>query len=618
MFLFTHIFLEETALAPCIASKYPYAAMYHCRTVDHEIWRPGFWARVPWTAIASIFSFLVCCAALVGILLNSDGKETVGWPHPSRTIPVSVLLSLVVSIANLSLAVALSKGYEISWWTQALQGAQLRKLQFDLDIQRGISAVFGGNLALDKFAVAAVISLVVSIIDGPLIQRASIITAREYGPSIFDTNIKISNASLPANFSAFSGGGSDPQVLTPLFRNVSRAYSNREDLVLSVEGCKTNTTCKLVIPAPGFDISCTQRLVPYDLWNIASAGFNDQTRPYSNSTFFNQVTTFDVTIQFGKSQDDASYSTINVTALYKPDEAREGNMVERQCLLRLATVHYFVTMSDGIVKIEDWKEQNDTVALTTFSKYKEGELSVGSSAAGGFQSMIGGIIFVADGLYSSRIALRVAGKANGLLFNITGQAASNYLTSDMSTYSNYTMTWADPTNDIVNTVRQLMFRSVVANSMANSTGVTPQLVTVSQSRISNAYRSNLTYLAITLACMVLQALVVAYLLFGWHHLGRDMSLDPFELARALGAPLLQGGSSNMNIKEALSPINHHRIRYGKISNGERAPIIEQEITSMPTDVVVEDIKLKDDKKLESHEAGSPKLGLYWQEHVVAL
>jgi hypothetical protein len=95
-------------------------------------------------------------------------------------------------------------------------------------------------------------------------------------------------------------------------------------------------------------------------------------------------------------------------------------------------------------------------------------------------------------------------------------------------------------------------------------------------------------------------------------------LDAFELARALGAPLLQGGSNNMNIKEALSPINHHRIRYGKISNGERAPIIEQEISSMPTDAVVENIKLKDDKKLESHEAGSPKLGLYWQEHVVAL
>ena len=577
-------------------------------------WRPGFWTHVPWIAIASIFSFLVCCVALVAILLNSDGKEIAAWPHPSGVVPVSVLLSLVTSIANLSLTIALSKGYEISWWTQALEGAQLRKLKFDLDVQRSASAIFQRNLALDKFVIAAVISLVVSIIDGPLIQRASTVTARQYGPALFDTNVNISNASLPANFSAFSGGGSDPQVLTPLFSKVSRAYSNREDVRLSVEGCKTNTTCKFTLPGPGFDVSCTQQLIPYDLWDIGASGLNDQTRPFSNFSS-NQVTTFDVTIGFARSPDVSVYSAINITALYKPDEARAGNMVERHCLLRMATTRYLVTLSDGIASLEDWKmEQNDTIALSKFTKSVDGEYSTGSVAAGGFQSMIGGIIFVADGLYSSRIALRIATMTNGLLFNTTGQAAGNYLTSDMSTYANYTMTWGDPTNDIVNTIRQLMFRSVIANSMANLSIVVPQEITVSQTKISSAYSSHFIYLGVTLACMALQALLVAYLLFGWHHLGRDMSLDAFEIARALGAPILQGDSGNSDLEEVLSPFHDHKFRYGKILNGERLPI-EREQRS---ETIVRKSTSGEGRITESCDSERTRLGLRLEDHVTRL
>ena len=68
-------------------------------------------------------------------------------------------------------------------------------------------------------------------------------------------------------------------------------------------------------------------------------------------------------------------------------------MIERHCLLRMATTRHLNTLSDGIASLEDWKmEQNDTIVLSKFTELVDEEYSTESVAAGGFQSMIGGII----------------------------------------------------------------------------------------------------------------------------------------------------------------------------------------------------------------------------------
>ncbi|OBT66699.1 hypothetical protein VE03_03882 [Pseudogymnoascus sp. 23342-1-I1] len=143
-------------------------------------WEPGFWRRAPWKAVSSILAFVVCCAGLAAILVDSNGKEVNTWPRSSMPVSVPVLLSLIVGFANLCLTIALSQAYEVAWWLNAMRGAELRRLQFDLDIQHNLSALFGPSRTVDKFAVVAAISLVVSIVDGPLIQRASTITPNAY------------------------------------------------------------------------------------------------------------------------------------------------------------------------------------------------------------------------------------------------------------------------------------------------------------------------------------------------------------------------------------------------------------------------------------------------------
>ncbi|KAJ3460091.1 hypothetical protein MRS44_010958 [Fusarium solani] len=580
-------------------------------------WKPGSWKHTPWLAFASILGFAVCCVGLAAILFTSDGEDITAWPYPSRTIPVSVLLSLAVSLANLCLAVALHSGYEISWWNQALKGAELHKLQFDLDIQRRISAIFWPNPYFDKFAIAAVVSLAISILDGPLIQRASSVTIKEFGPSSIPVNVDVSNASFPTDFSSVGLITTGPQILTPLFSNVSRAYSNRDDIGLPIEGCKTNSTCAFTLPAPGFDVSCIERHRPYNFSNLMGAGTGNQISSPSRSGTNNQIIIFNVSVRFGEYSE-----TINTTVMYKPKATKDGNVTHRECVLSPATVAYPITVRDGIASLKNWQlGQNETLELgQPSSGRQDGIYETGSSD--NLQTMLGGFFYILNSLYTSYTVLRLGGNTNvPYILNATGQAASNYLNSDRSTYSNWTMTWEDPTADIVNTARELMLRSAIAYSDFNRTAVVPQELTVQRTEVLSAYKSDYMYLAITLACMVLQALIIAFLLLGWRRLGREVSLDAFEVARALGAPLLQGGSSNSHIHKALSPLRNHRLRYGEIKSvagqvqADINDVTQQKYGYFSSQEGMQLIGSEGGYELQSQGGERPKLALGLEDHV---
>lgn len=81
----------------------------------------------------------------------------------------------------------------------------------------------------------------------------------------------VSRDSLPANFSLYQavdagwkniGNG----IFMPLFSNVSRGYSNRDAITILQDGpsCAQNSTCKVNIPATGFDVSCSDSSIPLD------------------------------------------------------------------------------------------------------------------------------------------------------------------------------------------------------------------------------------------------------------------------------------------------------------------------------------------------------------------
>jgi hypothetical protein len=279
---------------------------------------------------------------------------------------VSALLSLVVGLGNLCLTTALSKCYEIAWWIQAVERAELHKLHFDPDVQRRISAIFSRNVIVDKFAIEAVVSLLVGIINGPLLQRASTVTARAYETPFILGQVNASIDSLPADFGSLARGGASSDTLPPVFGNVSRAYSNREAIDLAIEDCGPNTTCIFTLPAPGFDVTCVDESLPYDFLELGSAEAGDQT--FGPATATNrQITVSGVEVKFGGYTDYPSYSTINTTILHKSSQACSDFVTKSECVFRLATVGYPITLTDGVAVLQNWQPgQNETMKLIRF------------------------------------------------------------------------------------------------------------------------------------------------------------------------------------------------------------------------------------------------------------
>ncbi|CAK7220732.1 hypothetical protein SCUCBS95973_004262 [Sporothrix curviconia] len=515
-------------------------------------WRPGYSRQVPWASLGSLVVFMICCVGTGVVLSSSHGKVVSEWPSESRPFSVSVLLSLLVSIANVCLAAALAKAYEISWWLEAIRGAELRRLQFDLSVQSNVAAVFSRSFALNRFTVASFVALAVTVLDGPLIQKASTIVSKSRGPLPINATAAVLDGYLPANW---SGYGTTSDVMTPAFTEVSLAYNNRDPIALSVAGCDTaNTTCSLDFPGLGFDVQCTETTVPYDFDSLVAGG-NDTLSP------------FKISMSYGGAQEANDFLFIHTQATYKPDAACAGTFSQRSCALRLATVNYPLTLSNGVATMAGWDaSRNDTVAwsnITNSDAY--GLLYTGSFAAGGFQTMLGGVFLAMNSLYSGNATLSLATMTETpfILYGY-GACASNYLTSDLASYGNCSMTWSDPTADYINTARELMLRSVVTYAAQNPDKTKSATLLAQHTTVAATYESAYKYLAAAVASMALEMLVVLVLLHGWRRLGRHVSLDAFEIARALGAPLLQGGSSNSEIDSALAPIERVQLRYGEV------------------------------------------------------
>ncbi|GAW21414.1 hypothetical protein ANO14919_109330 [Xylariales sp. No.14919] len=498
------------------------------------------------------------------VLHSSDNQEVSSWPSSQRSVPVAVILAILVNVANICLAIALGQGYTVSWWREALKGAELSCLQFDLNIQHSFAALLQPSRVFSRFLLAAVAALIVSIADGPILQRASTSGLLTLGPTNTTVTIPIASEILPANFSVWSGLKNEPSLLTPIFANVSKAYASNEDIMLPYSGCDGNRSCRVTMAGPGLDAVCINSSVSYDYVALGAA------IPERNN-----ITAFSVTFEFGGDEFTvARYSMINFTVLFKPDSACTGNFVRRSCSMRIATVEYPVTISNGTAVLQPWQpSRNETIQLVNFSSTGYGppipELWTGINgySGKGLQSMLGGIFSVTRSLYESYANLRLPAK-EGFLVNVTGLAATNYLTSSISTYGNCTLTWEDPTIDIVNTARELMFRSAIANSLANSSYRTPQELPATSTRIITAYRTRFKYLWIAIGMMLIEGAVIVFLLWGWRDLGRDISLDAFEIGKALGAPLLREASSNASIVDILEASGWKRIRYGEIVRSE--------------------------------------------------
>ncbi|RYP66008.1 hypothetical protein DL771_007989 [Monosporascus sp. 5C6A] len=244
---------------------------------------------------------------------------------------------------------------------------------------------------------------------------------------------------------------------------------------------------------------------------------------------------------------------IRVETSHKPRVDPTGDFIITTCDLHIATARYSIELVNGTATLlAPPADANNTVAM----HYQRIE----TWGLGTWPSSLGGIALAAETIYGSNLSL-YWNQGNFVVIN-DGPMGYTYLTPDSALDIPGSLAWADPTPDIIAGIRELTFRSAVANSNA-STSQNAQ--GAEQTVLVTVYATHYEYLAVALVFMCLAMAFVVPLFAGWWSLGRAFSLSPVEIARAFDAPLMRDADSNAEVAALLAEVGDRKVRYGSVA-----------------------------------------------------
>jgi hypothetical protein len=365
-------------------------------------------------------------------------------------------------------------------------------------------------------------------------------------------------------------------------------------------------TCKGILYGAGYTMDCSHDATdPYDLQLD-----NDEVNAYMDSP--DNGTNSSIFFQGGEPRNVLMYSffstnftyvdetslagivknltnVMNLTAVFKGEATCSGALNMTHCLLRPATIAYPILM------------MNDTISLDPAGSWKTDQAhGLHAPMLDGYlgPTTHGGLYLYANELYQSHMGTMYDGGV-GWRSSTSGTTGYRYVESvggvnvhDIQ--GGCDMSYQDPTSDILDTVRELAFRTALyipgdgrvvsaqKKTKKREEESLPQPLSqdqrdaaflrsmeVEESRPEVVYKSQYIYLAIAVGVTLLATFCVCVILEGWWHLGRNVSLSPIEIANAFQAPLLEESSPNASARKLLKSCGSRKVRYGAVWHGER-------------------------------------------------
>ena len=567
-----------------------------------NLWRSNFWRRIPYSAGFGLLTVL-CCAVADGIILwKSDGQEVGKW-----IISPSVLLAIISASANMSLQHARNQGAVTAWWRKSLRGGRLRDLSVYWSSNDSIFAALTAGQDFNLVALATLVASLV-VLDGPLLQRASTVATKSVTVDVIVT-APIAQQ-LPYGYTAFGSiSGPSPQfVMNQTFAEVVNNYNIRAPITTSFHGCHGN--CSGVIKAAGLAMNCSLDSIPWDN-SIGTDNFlNNITLPNvfnSNFTWLAANLTngsnpwpgyplidFELAYAVGRTPPATLGSVLQGGEDNSPLHGIcKGTVMRKHCSLLSATLEYPISMSNNTVSL-----------LGNSSNFKVvGIQPVGPSwtyASSGQPdenpmtfSTLGGVAMAAQNMFRSTAVQDYYGD-----IALEGNPANQYASygegnaSFTQTQDACSMNWRDPTDDMVNALNEIMFRTALTASNVSTYSImnvsinqfqtsfyeaipiqvprketgkpSPQMVTMKQTSAVTVFESHYEFLGAALSIMILGILVVIPTLHGFWELGRQPSLNPLEIAKAFNAEMLRGDGSNTTAAHLTRALGDRRVQYGEV------------------------------------------------------
>lgn len=497
-------------------------------------------------------------------------------------ISVNAWLALANYLISKALAVMFAEAVTISWWVDLLRGQSISKLHFRWQV--GNSGIHTAALHWRLWSWICVGGLVFAMFTGlegelRLIQSLALSSIHLTFPivvlqqasssatilSIIPRNMTAELASaLPAGFSGVSAAsGHDTFFVTYFtspFIQVLQDYKVQSPVHLDLDGCgsTSNVSCATRLAGVGFQYTCN-----------ATRGSLQTPLSQDNGTALQPANpVFQVNFTAGTD------NQIGLSALWQDKPGYEGETVtSRHCTLVPALVEYPINVTQRVATLQaptssvqwtiapaDADEKNlavdrvlDLLPLMEFDKDQYQASFNGELTTAGQHSTLGGLSLAFSTLFGSSIVIKSDVTNAGSDVSITGSFAASYAifphgTGDID--DSLDNTYASPMNALISNIRDIMFRSSVAiatQKVANyainsSSGLEIQTSTVpahnttglGEYRIYHTvYKTNKTVLGIAVGLMLLAILAILPLYNGYWRLGRNVSLSPFEVAKAL-------------------------------------------------------------------------------------
>ena len=503
-------------------------------------WNPALIYRLPWLGFAALLGVLVGAASSAAMVVYPNGKPTLEW-----SVQPAVYLAISSTITNLFLCLALSEGINVAWWRRATkENTKIADLHRHWSFGNSFwAAVVSGR----HFNLVALASVLVTLgpINGPLLQRALPVTLGHFSRSL-NVDIKIAQI-FPDGYTGYlSGQGGTPGVLTTAFAQTLQAFDRQTAININGTGCKGQ--CAAVVRGAGFAVDCSTSMTPLELTPIDAQ--NRQDFNASKDAMRNETLVFGSYLSWQASQP----STIQLSVQFKDQQPCKSRLQIRNCTLRSTIVDYPVIIDGDKSTIE--LEPGTTVVNDAVQNAPE----VASNMKTG-PTTLAGLYKALSDTYSSEADLRLL-EANGYELVTSGPISTRYTMLDATSpkpYADCTMSFTDPTNDIVAAARELMFRTAIA---AANTSDTQHVLSQETTGPLPIYKSQYLYLYIALSFTALAWLALIPLLCSWWHVGRTVSMSPIETAKAFGSPLLRSSDSNADAVKLIKEIGERAIQYG--------------------------------------------------------
>ncbi|RGP79786.1 hypothetical protein FLONG3_2099 [Fusarium longipes] len=500
--------------------------------------KPSFFSGTPWLGIAGIIITIVSAVGIIVALYSANERAVDSWPSEDTPIQLTVLLAILIALANIGLRIAHKEGTTLTWWVEMSKGATLAESHriWEHGGSAWSSTVGFLHLHITKIGVVSILMAFLSA-NGPLVQRAaSITTGTSSESATFTANL--SPDMFLNNTGYYQTRASVVTALSTSFRGVVLPFTNREPIKLNLKGCDGLCTGTLI--GPGFDYNCTQRKQKYKVgFSYGRAG-----------------TTWEIgSIQI-QELDKFSPDVINVTTAYKGDAAAVGNLTVTNCILHLATVQYPFVYTNGTLELQGLGTSvGGLVNRTEELLYLPRE----QSALGTWPSRLGGFAYALSRIYDSKVELYNTGS---LALIGEGPMAYTYMSSNDSALDGQSesMTWSDPTPSILDAFHEMGFRTALAYSNSS----TEQTIQGTQERTFIKYTINANFLAGSLAVTFASVLAVMLLYYGFWVIGRPATMSPLETAHAFQSPATSGEDMLKKADDLAKAFENRKVKYDVI------------------------------------------------------